>query len=249
MSVHVVIPDSHAHPDHHNRRYDLLGLLIHDLKPDVVVDIGDWWDMESLCSYDKGTKGFEGRRYKRDIEAGLDAQDRMFAPINKAKKRKPRFIRCLGNHEHRINKAVDRDPVLEGTIGISDLQSKEYGWEEHPFLEAVTVDGVAYSHYFISGVAGRPISGEHAAYSLITKKLQSCTQGHTHTLDYAVRASVGGRKLHGLVCGVFQDYRAEWAGPANDIWNRGVVIKRGVENGQYDLEWISMKRLEEAYGR
>jgi hypothetical protein len=41
-------------------------------------------DMPSLCTYDKGTKGFEGRRYKQDVNVTLDAQERMFAPIKKA---------------------------------------------------------------------------------------------------------------------------------------------------------------------
>jgi hypothetical protein len=246
--THLVIPDSHAHPDYNNDRYDYLGKLIVDIKPDVVVDIGDWWDMPSLCSYDKGTKGFEGRRYKRDIEAGLDAQDRMFHPINKAKKRKPRFVRTLGNHERRILTAVSRDPVLEGTIGIEDLQSKEYGWEEYPFLEKVTIDGVTYSHYFVTGVSGRPISGEHPAHMLLVKNFTSSTMGHSHTFDHTTRAAANGRHLNGLVVGVYQDYHAEFAGPANDVWNAGVCICRDVEDGQYDLEHISLKRLKEEYG-
>ena len=249
MSVHLVIPDSHAHPDHNNRRYEWLGHLINDVKPDVVVDIGDWWDMPSLCSYDKGTKGFEGRRYKRDIDSGLDAQDRMMSIINKQKKKKPRFVRTLGNHENRIALAVSRDPVLEGTIGLSDLQSKECGFEEYPFLTPVEIDGVTYQHYFVAGISGRPIGGQRHAATLIARNLASSTCGHSHLFDYAVTADVRGTKMHGLVCGVYQDYHADFAGPANKLWSAGVVIKRGVENGNYDLERISLQRLKEVYGR
>ena len=132
--THLVIPDSHAHPDFNNERYTWLGKLIHDTKPDVVVDIGDWFDMPSLCSYDRGTKSFEGRSYKRDIEAGVDAQDRMFHEVRKHKKKLPRFVRTLGNHENRVNRAVELDRVLEGTISTKDFQSNEYGFEEYPFL-------------------------------------------------------------------------------------------------------------------
>lgn len=246
--VHLVIPDSHAHPDHHNRRYEWLGKLINDLKPDTIVDIGDWWDMASLCSYDKGTKGFEGRRYKRDIEAGLDAQERLYDITRKSKKKLPRFVRTLGNHEHRIHKAVDRDPVLEGTIGLADLQSKEYGWEEFPFLTPVQIDGVTYQHYFTSGIMGRPISGERHAQTLILKQLASCTQGHSHLFDYCVRTDVSGRKIHGCVVGVYQDYEADFAGPANAMWSPGVVVKRGVQGGSYDVEHISLERIKQAYG-
>lgn len=242
------MPDSHAKPGQHNKRYEWLGHLINDIKPDLTLDIGDWFDMESLCSYDKGTKGFEGRRYKKDIEAGLDAQDRMMSIIKKQKKKLPRFVRTLGNHEYRIVKAVERDPILEGTIGLSDLQSKENGFEEIPFLTPIQIDGVTYQHYFTSGIMGRPISGERHAQTLILKQLASCTQGHSHLFDYCVRSDVRGNKVHGCVVGVYQDYDAEFAGPANAMWNPGVVVKRGVENGSYDIEHISLKRLKEAYG-
>lgn len=242
--VHIVIPDSHAHPDFSNRRYSLVGRLISDVKPDVVVDIGDWFDMPSLCSYDKGTKGFEGRRYKKDIEAGVEAQDRIDVILKKQKKKLPRKVRCRGNHEERIAKAISRDPVLEGTIGFEDLQSAEYGWEEHEFLEPVKIDGVNYAHYFASGVLGRAVPN---ARQLLIKQLASCTMGHDHRFDYCRQSNVNGDVVNALVCGVFMDYDADYAGPANRIWDRGVVIKRNVEDGNYDLEWVSMKRLEEIY--
>lgn len=248
MSTHLIIPDSHAHPDHSNERYDWIGHLINDIKPDVVVDIGDWWDMPSLCHYDRGKKSFEGRRYHRDIEAGVEAQDRIYSITRRSKRKLPRFVRTLGNHENRISRAVDLDAVLDGTIGTQDLQSKEYGWEEHPFLEPVSIDGVTYAHYFVTGVSGRPIGGEHPAYMLLSKGFESRTMGHTHVLDYCRRSLGDGRKINGLVCGVYQDYDADYAGPANRIWDRGVAIKRNVENGNYDLEWVSMDRLRDEYG-
>ncbi len=211
------------------------------------MDIGDWWDMPSLSAYDKGHASFEGKRYSLDIAAGIDAQERMFHPIRRAKRKLPRFVRTLGNHEHRIVRAADINPVLVGTIDLKDLQSSHYGWEEIPFLVPIVIDGVTYQHYFTSGVAGRPISGEHSAYSLLTKLFTSSTQGHTHTFDHCVRTASDGRRLHGLVVGCYQDYRSDWAGPANDLWVPGVVVKRGVENGEYDIEHISLKRLFEAY--
>ena len=57
----MIVPDPHAHPDFHNERADWLGKLIKDLKPDGVINIGDAADMPYLCSYDKGTRAFQGR--------------------------------------------------------------------------------------------------------------------------------------------------------------------------------------------
>lgn len=243
--THLVIPDSHAHPDYDNERYSYLSKLIADLNPDVVVDIGDWYDMASLCSYDRGTRGFHGRRYQADIAAGVEAQDRLLLPLRKRKKRLPRFIRCLGNHEHRIIRAIDREPeLLEGTIGLSDLQSKEYKWEEYPFLQAVEVDGVNYAHYFVSGVMGRPVS---SARAMLNHQNASCVMGHAHTFDYATKTNVRGQAFHGVICGVFQDYTPEFASATDYMWRRGVLILHNVEDGNFDIEWISMDRLKGMY--
>jgi len=247
--THLVIPDSHAHPQYNNNRYDLLGKLVAELKPDVIVDVGDWWDMPSLCTYDKGKRGFENNRYHKDIAAGVEAQDRLLNPLRKLKRKTPRKIRCLGNHEHRINRVLDLDPILDGTISTRDFQSKEYGFEEYPFLEIVEVDGIQYSHYFASGVMGRPIGGVNLGASILSKQFQSATQGHTHMFDHAVRVRGDGRRVHGLSCGVFQDYVPDFAKASARYWSSGVVIKRGVSNGDYDIEWVSMRRLKEIYGR
>jgi len=252
MKTHLIIPDTHAHPDHHNDRFEWLGRMVVDIKPDVVVMIGDWADMPSLCSYDKGTKGFEGRRYYHDIEAAIDAQERFFAPIKAAKKRRPTFYMHEGNHEQRITRAIQSDAAhLDGIISISDLRYRRWGWRVIPYTGSTpgvnVIDGVAYAHYFTSGVMGRPIGGMHPAYQLITKQYQSCTQGHVHITDYCVRTNATGRDIHGLVVGCYQDYHADWAGEANSLWWRGVIVKRNVQHGEYDPEWVSMKRIKEMY--
>ena len=38
-------------------------------KPDIIVHIGDHYDMASLSSYDKGKLSSQGRRFHEDIEA------------------------------------------------------------------------------------------------------------------------------------------------------------------------------------
>ena len=79
----LIIGDPHAHPDYDNSRFEKLGKFIVKAEPDAVICMGDFADMPSLSTYDKGTKGFEGRRYKKDVDSILDAQDKLFAPIKK----------------------------------------------------------------------------------------------------------------------------------------------------------------------
>lgn len=252
--THLIIPDQHAHPDYHNDRADWLGRFIKDIKPDVVINIGDAADMPSLSAYDKGTKAFIGRNYEKDIESHLEFQDRLWKPIKKSKKKQPRRIILEGNHEHRIKKAINLQPELEGKafgVSFNDLDLESYYQDvveyEGGTPGVITVDGCSYAHYFISGVMGRPIGGEHHAYSLITKQLSSCTCGHSHLADWSVRTHISGKKIMGLVCGVYQDYDSSWAGKTNDLWWRGVVVKRNVEDGVYDPEFVSLDKLRKEY--
>lgn len=251
--IHLVIPDPHAHPDHNNERFDWLAKLIIDLKPDVVVNLGDHFDMPSLSGYDKGTKGFEGRRFVKDIAAGVEAHERMWEPVKRTKKRLPYRVVLEGNHENRLKRAVNAAPELDGAIQFGAYEFDRYYDKVVEYTGntpgSTEIDGVHYSHFFSSGVMGRPIGGEHPAYSLLTKLFVSATCGHVHTADYAVRTNAAGNKIHGLVAGVFQDYTSGWAGAANDLWWRGVVIKRDVGMGRYDPEFVSMERLRREYGR
>ena len=133
--------------------------------------------------------------------------------------------------------------MRDGTISVDDLMYHVFWDNVHPFLDVVNIDGVYYSHYFVSGVMGRPIHGEHPAASLLTKQHVSCTVGHSHVCDYSQRTAAGGKKLHGLVVGCFTNDWEDYAGPANDLWWRGVVVKHDVKDGEYDPEFISMDRL------
>lgn len=251
ITTHLVIPDIHAHPNYDNKRADLLAKLIIDIKPDVVVNLGDQWDFPSLSGYDKGKRTFVGRSYRADVNTGLEFSERLWEPVKKTKKRLPLRIYLEGNHEHRIEKALDLSPEMDGTIGFKDLELDRY-YDEVVRYDGSTpgikeIDGIYYAHYFISGVMGRPLGGEHPAYSLYSKLGRSCTAGHIHTLDYCVRTSVDGSKNHNLITGCFFDYNSDWAGKANDLYWRGVVIKRNVEGGNYDPEFVSLQQLEKIY--
>lgn len=251
MSTHLIIPDPHAHFEHHNNRALWLGRLINEVKPDVVVNLGDTADMPSLSGYDKGKKSFQGRTYRADIDAHNDFQEKLWHEVKKAKKKLPRRVTLHGNHEHRIHRAIELQPELEGAIGYSDLELRYWYDDIVPYQGTtpgvIEIDGVHYAHYFVSGVMGRAVGGIHPAASLLAKQHGSCTAGHSHLLDYSVHTSVTGSKMVGLVAGWFGDYRADWAGVCNDLWWSGVVVKRNVENGFYDLETISIDKLRKEY--
>src|SRR5258706_8359990 len=159
MSKILVIPDAQVKPGVNIDHLEWAGKYILKIKPDVIVNIGDFGDLPSLSSYDVGTRNFEGRRYKSDVESVHAGMTKLLTPLwdyniqakkNKEKQYKPRMVLTLGNHCERINKAVNSDPKLDGVLSIKDLKYEEFGWEVIPFLKPIIIDGVAFCHYFPS---------------------------------------------------------------------------------------------------
>jgi len=254
----LVIPDAHAHPDYDNRRFIALGKLIVDERPDTIVCIGDFADMPSLSSYDRGTRGFEGRRYNRDIEAARQANNYLWHALdtyneqqkrNKKAQYKPRKVMCLGNHEARIDRVTQSSSELHGTISMDDLGYEEAGWEVYPFMDKVFIEGVGFSHYFASGVMNRPIGGEHIGNSLLSKNYMSSVQGHSHLYNHAIRTRADGQKMHGLAVGCFvhPEYTEGWCAGARHLWWEGVLLLDNVSEGDFSLRDITTKQLMEQY--
>lgn len=250
---HLIIPDIHAHWKHDNHRADVLAKLIIDTNPDVVINMGDQWDLPSLSSYDRGLRSFHGRTYKADIDVGCEFSERMWMPVKRRKKKLPLRVYLEGNHEERISRAIDLSPELEGTISFKDLELERwydkivrYSGKNTPGV--VSIDGVTYAHFLVSGIMGRPLGGEHPAHSLVSKQFTSCTVAHSHLLDFCIRTRPDGSRAMGLVSGCLVDYKSDWAGEAQKLWWPGVVMCNNVEGGAYDPEFISLKRLRDYYG-
>ena len=127
----LVIPDCQVRPGVPIEHLTWAGEAICDYRPDVIVNIGDFADMPSLSTHDKvGSKYFEGKRYKDDIDYAKAAMATMLKPlrdlqrVQKTTKHKvyaPRLVLTMGNHENRINRAVNSKPMLEGVISTGDL--------------------------------------------------------------------------------------------------------------------------------
>ena len=68
----LIIADTQAKSEEDLEYLLWIGKYIADKKPDIIVHIGDHFDMPSLSSYDKGTSKIEGKRLYKDIEAGVE---------------------------------------------------------------------------------------------------------------------------------------------------------------------------------
>lgn len=256
----LVIGDAHAKPGVSNRRFGWAANYAIEKQVDAVVDMGDWADMPSLSLYDVGKKSFEGRRYREDVAAAVDAREefhKVFAKHNRGLRGRkkaqyaPLKVALGGNHcEGRINRTLDADPKLIGTIGIGDLGYQQFGWEYVPYRRYYEQGGLTFSHFFASGVMGRPIGGEMPALAMLRKQFTSCVAGHSHLLDIAHRTRPDGTRIWGVVAGCFldKDQWEDYADEANRLWWRGLVLLKGVRNGDIrSIETITVEELETQY--
>ena len=249
----LVIPDTQIKPGAPTDHLDWIAKYAIEKRPDVIVIMGDWADMASLSSYDVGTKSFEGRTYRDDILAANDGLQRLMAPIkaeidrrvNKHRVRwTPRLITVLGNHEHRIPLVVEKDRKLEGMVSTDDIFFKQWGFEVYPFLEPVVVDGVAFCHYFVSGIMGRPVT---TARALLQKKYMSCVAGHQQGFDVATAYKGDGTRITGIIAGSCYLHDEGYLNPQTNRHFRGLLMLHEVNNGEFDHMAVSLNFLREKY--
>jgi hypothetical protein len=247
----AVIPDTQVKPGVDTKYLENIGKYILEKKPDVIVHMGDHWDMPSLSSYDVGKKAFEGRRYKHDIEAGNLGMAALLKPLTEFNERakanhKPRYsprkVFLMGNHENRINRAVNSDPKLEGTIGVNDLNLQ--GWETYDFLEVALIGGIAFSHYFVTGVAGRPASTANAQ---LNKKHMSCIAGHQQGMQIATAERADGQRLTSIIAGSCYEHDEDYLGHQGNKHWRGFLMLHEVQDGQFDLMPLSLNYINQKY--
>ena len=250
---HLILPDVQAKDGVDFTYLNKIGRYIVEKKPDTIVCIGDFADMPSLSSYDVGKKSFEGKRYVKDIQASHEAMSALLQPMvdfnlkarkNKEKLYKPKMVLTLGNHENRINRAVENDSKLEGVLSINDLGYENYGWEVHPFLEVVVIDGIAYSHYFTTGLMDRPVT---TAAACLSKKHMSCIQGHQQGLQIATGYKADGGMLTSIIAGSCYEHNEDYLGPQGNKHWRGFLMLHDVHDGEFDVMPVSLSYINKKY--
>ncbi len=252
---HVFIPDTQVKPGVPTDHLTALANYIVDKRPDVIVHVGDHWDMPSLSSYEKpGSKYFHDKSYGADIDAGNvafrllnDPIEKEIQRINNNKKRKwnPRRVFLKGNHEDRIRRALHDTPQLGGAISPDDIDT--CGWEVHEYLKPVEIDGILYCHLFQNpqSLVRGALTGTMT--NRLNKIKQSFSQGHQQALDWGQQYTSSGRRIVGLVAGAFYQHEEEYMGPQGTNYWRGVVYKHEVNHGEYDPMFLSLNYLRRCW--
>ena len=254
--THLVIPDCQTKDGVSFEFLKWIGSYIIKKRPDVIINLGDFADMPSLSSWDKGKKSHEGQNVQRDIDATKRAMKILLHPLrdlqaqqesNGEEVYRPRMVMLYGNHCDRITRHVESNPELHGFLSLESLGYEEAGWETVPFLTPITIDGVAYSHYFANPLNGKAMGG--TADVMLKNLGVSFVQGHRQVMSIGTRfLPTTGQQHWGLILGACYEHEEKYLGATGNKHFRGVAVLHNVEEGSYDPMLVSLKWLKDQYG-
>lgn len=182
----LVIPDTHA-PFHSEKAWQVALAAAGELKPHVIVVIGDFVDCYSISRYPKSAAR------KTSLKAELDVARPMLRELAKLA---PRHIYCEGNHEWRLERFVnERAPELFGLIGIREfLLDPTDCWSWVPYQSWTSIGKMSFSHD-----VGR--SGVNAGRQTLQEFGGNICFGHCLPLTYDVATPNGWVNLATLSIG------------------------------------------------
>lgn len=255
MTNMLIVPDSHCRRGEDNTtRFEALGNLIVARQPDIIVDLGDHWDMPSLSRFDDGYEAMEGRRHMDDILAGQEALDTMQAVIdqyNKGRKKKynPRKEMLEGNHEYRQELFLKKFPKFRDTIGRSTFGLEERGWNVTYYKQKLFLEGFVFMHHFENKM-GKPLSSiTNVGNTIYSQMSISGLSGHSHLYQTSHNRGADGRRYFSGSLGWFgaEDQVEGYAEATMFNWVNGLTYISGVENGYGSPELILIEKLMKDY--
>jgi hypothetical protein len=256
----LCVPDAHVLPGQDLSRFAHLGRLIEDHRPDNIVLLGDFITLEALSHWDLGKPLLmEDRRYCKDIEAGVQALALSLEPMfalqakqrkNKERLYKPRLVYCIGNHEDRLSRYLEKHPQLVGQLDVAeDLGLREFDFTDVvPYRSYLEIEGVQFTHAVMHGSA-QPYGGKYAVMRSLEASAKSVVFAHLHRKEAINLKRHGDNTLiQGLSCGAFLDEIPEYARGGLTPWWLGTILLQHTEYGRFDVAAeYSMERLRHEY--
>lgn len=143
VTTGIVISDTHLDAtEEPHWSYLLAKRFIADINPDYVVHLGDVLELSYLSSFNSGkARLLEGKRLKADL-------DLFETEMRWLRKHTDKVVVLEGNHDERIQRILDVDPVVEGLVEIHNLNVVKDGTIEwYPLLDQpIYLDGLFACH-------------------------------------------------------------------------------------------------------
>ena len=247
----IIIPDTQCKPNGSIDHIEAAARYIVEKQPDIVVILGDWWDMESLSVYNS-KRSAEGLRVKDDVEAGMVAMNAFMEIIKSGLKPLPRLVFTHGNHsmEVRLPRFIEENPHLEGMIEESTTPFlQRHGFEVYPFLEVVNIEGIRFSHYIQNphSLRGGALAG--TIDTMLKNAGFSFVMGHQQTLKMGKHYLSDGTMRMGIVAGAFYAHEESYMSIQGNRHWRGILMLTEVKEGSGNICEVSLEYLLRKYGK
>ena len=174
----LLFSDVHI-PYHSKVGWELMMRVAEDLRPAIIVSVGDFCDFYAVSSHDKNPH----RANQLDMEvaaanAALDELDTLGATQK---------VYVAGNHGSRLERyLMTKAPELFDFVDLPSLfRLAERGWEYVPYKQHTRVGKLYVTHDV--GSAGR-----YSAYRAMDTFEHSVVTGHSHRLSYVVEGNAVG---------------------------------------------------------
>lgn len=237
MKRYLIIGDVHLEHEDVDDAYLLVKKIAPKLKLTGVVNLGDMMDFSYVSEYTKDSPGLtEGKRLKKDFDI-LDKEMKFWSKIGKENT----FFE--GNHEARINKFLDKHPILKGLLDMRDIVERN-GYRyistiKQPCLIAPKVlaaHGLSFSKYYTAKTvteAGMSIVTGHAhraqTYTTSYPNSEAITGYGVGTLGPVNPEYFAGKRLAGHSQSILMLYVDEnsgsWDMTQHLIKNNSVIIE------------------------
>ena len=251
MSDIIVIADPQVDKDTPTDHLEALSRYIEKHKPKHVVHIGDHWDFPSLSSY-ASELDREGRRLIDDLSGGFRAfklimEETEKRNLKRKKQYEPSKHFIMGNHEYRLQRFIERNPMLHGFIDLRG-QIEHLGWSVNEYLDPLWVKEICFMHFMPNPESSRAVGG--SIENKLNKFPHSFVHGHQQKYQYGRRQNLQGKPHFGICAGSFYMHDESYRGP-NNTEIRGFVHLRAYTNRygylDHDAEFVSLERLLEHY--
>lgn len=207
----IALPDTHFpwHSQKIKKVYD----IISDVRPDLVIQLGDLYDNFSFSRF---SKTLNLMTPAEELVEAREGAENMWKNIRKAAGKNTRMIQLMGNHCARIEKRIlDKFPEIESLVDVHKIYRFPNVETQNSDREEFNYQGVKYVHGWLGQL------GAHARYFDC-----SVVHGHSHRSGIIFYPRKSG-SIWELDCGFLADETArpmQYSSTMTTRWNLGIGI-------------------------
>lgn len=230
MKIGLIKTDEHQDSTKpFNPAYLLLKKFAKHLKPDFVVDLGDWLDMAYIASFNKERLDtISGMTFKDDYDLGKRELD-FWQSVT------PKLYMIQGNHDERTERLIDAVPAFKGLIDyhiVFDFEGR--GIEYRRILdEPLRIGKLTFIH-------GWYTNKYHAAKHLDVYSGNIC-YGHCHRfMTISKNLAHHNEEIQAWCIGGLCDKAPDYMKGRPTGWQNGFAIMYLQDNGDFNLYPINI---------